>query len=177
MSPHLTGTTVGNAMASPPPPSTLNPTLSVVLILEFLGRGYNSLLITPAMHEGALARCLAPGLQVEPICSHHPEAVDTLVDMRNVRPIGLESGGVAEARADEVAGEHGVPYVMNLEMKLINHMWRDVVPALVVAGRIAVHCESLVPSRQLVQDVDPTIPTNSQVRFRLPGQAAGINHL
>ena len=56
-------------------------------------------------------------------------------------------------------------------------MWRDGMPALVIAGRIAVHCEALVPSRQLVQDVNPAIPTKSEMRLRLPGQAAGINHL
>ena len=50
------------------------PTLSVVSIdfRFFWDEDINLLLITPVIHEGALARCLASGLQVEPICSHHP---------------------------------------------------------------------------------------------------------
>lgn len=130
------------------------------------------------MHESALARWLVSGLQVETILPHHPQAVDTIVDCSHVGPVGLESGGVAEGGADEGAGELGVPYIVNLEMKLILYMWRDGMPALVIAGRIAVHCELLVPSRQLVQDENPAVPTESEMRLRLlPGQAAGITHL
>lgn len=121
---------------------------------------------------------MAPGLQVEAIGPHHPQAVDTLVDLGHIRPIGLESGGVANGGADEGAGKHGVPHAVDLEMKLINYTRRDVMPALVIACRIAVHCEALVPSRQLVQDGDPATPTKlSEMRLWLPSRAAAIHHL